>query len=431
MEVTRIVELPRIEGHLDVEIEISGEDVRVRAMAREGIRIYDRILRGREYSEVPDIVSRMCGVCSVIHRVTSVMAIESALGIIPSDDILALRELATIGGHVQSHLIHLFYFILPDILGIDSFIRLIDKNPGLIKKVMRIKGLANSIIEALSGRAVHPITTVNTETSFLPSRDKVHRILDELKATKNITLDLSKIFLEAEFPDIPKEENFVSLASRDSINLLTGKISTTSGVMEPQAFLERINAIIEEYSTAPHFLFDGKAYMVGSLSRLNNNYPLLNGSARDLAKEFNLTFPSNSIFMNNKAQALEIVYFLERAEEILGRLLEKDELKLQSEKKHGNNFGLAATEAPRGLLIHTYQLENGKIISANIITPTAQNLKNIEKNASEYVRALLNNNFDLGEIRKQIEFLVRSYDPCISCAARFRKSNNLGKKLYK
>lgn len=421
MGLVRIVELPRIEGHLDIEIEISGDDVKVKAMAREGTRILNKLLEGREYSEVPNIVSRMCGVCSVIHRVTSVLAIESALGVTPPDSVLALRELITIGGHIQSHLIHLFYFVLPDVLGVDSIVRIIDKNPELVRNIMRIKSFANNIVETFCGRAVHPIVSVCEKSCPLPSKDKAIKILSGLKALKNLALALSRVILEAKLPDIPCEENFISLAGSGSIHLLSGSVATPNGTIEPQSFLEKVNFVIENYSTAPHFLYNGKAYMVGSLSRLNNNYSLIKGSAKDLMREFNLVFPSRSVFMNNKAQAIEIVYFLEKAEELLEGLIMGETPELQPEIKQSNGFGLAITEAPRGLLVHSYRLKKGRIMSANIITPTAQNLKSIEKNASIYAKVLLNDGFGLEDVKNQIEHLVRSYDPCISCAARFKR----------
>jgi len=423
----KVEEIMRIEGHLDLEIVVDDHKVRVKAAAKEGIRILERILVGREYWEIPEIASRMCGVCSAIHKVTAVMAIENALGIEPSEDIRFLRELIVIGGHIQSHLLHLFYFVIPDYIGTKSIINNIRRNNlAMIRDVMRVKGWANSLVERFGGRAVHPVSPIVGGLSRLPSQVDLIRALEKTIEIKKIAIELVRKILEFDYPDFPAEKNFVSLKREREVPLLVGSVDICGEEIDPIAYPNYIRYIKEEYSTAPHFLLkNNEPFMAGALARLNNNYRALEGMAKDLCSEYNIRFPNHSVFANNQAQALEVLYFIEKAEETLEKLMERN-IEHSSRTTGRKHVGIAITEAPRGLLVHEYHVnDNRKVVSANIITPTAQNLKSLERRAEEFVRILLDEGASLEELQKNIEKLVRSYDPCISCAARFRKENQM------
>jgi len=417
-------EITRIEGHLNLDIILMDGEVAIRAAAREGTRILEKALIGREYWEVPEIVSRMCGVCSVIHKVTAVMAVEKAMNIEPPIKARLIRELIVIGGHIQSHLLHLFYFVLPDLLGVNSIIDNIMRNIDTIKTVMRVKKWANSIVERLGGRAIHPITPLPGGLSKDLMRESLVRILDESREIKKLAIGLVRKLLEIEWPNELKEKNFVSLKESGEIPLLTGYIKVGGKIVSPENYLKEIVYIPEKYSTAPHFLLrSGESFMVGALARLNNNAQYLNGVAKELCKEYGIKYPMYSPFANNVSQALEIIYFIEKAEEIIKELIEMKTSEYCVEVVKRKGEGVAITEAPRGLLVHSYKInDEGKVLSANIITPTAQNLKNIEENAKKLVKKMLDEGSEINEIRKRVEALVRSYDPCISCAARFQKA---------
>jgi len=423
-KLIEVKEIMRIEGHLDLEIVVDDHRVKVRAAAKEGTRILGKILVGRDYWEVPEIASRMCGVCSVIHKVTAVMAIENALGIELSEDIQLLRELIVIGGHIQSHLLHLFYFVIPDYLGAESIIDNIKRNDlAMIRDVISVKKWANDIVERFGGRAVHPVSPVVGGLSKLPSQADLIRILEKTVEVKKTATELTRKILEFDYSDFPAEKNFVSLKRNGGIPLLVGSVCICGEEADPRAYPNYIKYIKEEYSTALHFLLkNDEPFMVGALARLNNNYPALEGLAKDLCSEYNIRFPNYSVFANNQAQALEILYFIEKAEEILEKLARKKNIESSPRTTRRRGIGIAVTEAPRGLLVHEYSVnDHGKVISANIITPTAQNLKSIERRAEGLVGVLLDEGASFMELQKNVEKLVRSYDPCISCAARFRK----------
>ena len=420
-----VKEIARIEGHLDVALYISENEIRqVRAEAVEGTRILERVLIGKSYMEVPEITSRMCGVCSVIHKVTAVQAIENALGIELPSELKNIRELTVIGGHIQSHILHLFFFVLPDLLRKTNIFDIAKQNVDLVKRVIELKRLANKIIEILGGSRVHPIAPIPGGVSKQIRRSELSKVLDIISNMKKVAPDIVRVFLEIELPSFSKQNIYVALHDGKSVPLLEGNIMISNdGIYKPEEYPKLLIATRESYSVAPHYVLakSQQDYMVGALSRLNHNHDYLSLSAKELCKEYNLKFPMHTPFANNTAQAVEIMHFIDKAEEIINNLLENPprENIVKFDIKEGD--GIAVTEAPRGLLIHHYRINSvGKVIWANIVTPTAQNLKSIEANAKAYGEEVLKKGYD---IKLEIEKLVRAYDPCLSCAARFYKES--------
>lgn len=417
-----IHEISRIEGHLDVEIVISGGGV-VRAFAKalEGSRIIENVLVGKNYWEAIEIASRMCGVCHVIHKLTATQAIENAFGIIIPEDAAMLREVLCIAGHIQSHLTHLYYFSLPDFYGKDSIFELMRDNRELVLRLIKLRQLTVDVTKRIGGSQVHPITPIVGGLSRNIKKSDVISIINKFNEMKKYVVDIAKAILELEIPQFSRKTNYIALRGSKSIPLLRGKVGVfDEGDYDFNAFMKSIEKIPEKYSNAPHYLYKSRNYMVGALSRLNINYPNLISEARDLCKLYNTRFPSYNPFMNNTAQAIEIVHYVYKGLEILEKLLGKKYYVSKTNYKVREGIGISVSEAPRGLLIHQYSVnKNGKITNANIITPTAQNLKNLESDCVEYYKLISNE--PQGVLRKKIEMLIRSYDPCISCAARFKK----------
>jgi len=183
-------------------------------------------------------------------------------------------------------------------------------------------------------------------------------------------------------------------------------------------YIEYLEEYHEPYSTCNFVVKKDKRYMVGSLARLNNNYRFLSKNAKKIANDAKLKFPVHNPFINNLAQAIELVHSVDRAVEICRKLKVKEEKRASFHFKKCRGVGVG--EAPRGILIHDYEInEKGDIVKANIITPTCQNLLNMQ----EDVRAFLPTVLKLPEkkIILEIEKLIRAYDPCFSCSAHFLK----------
>ena len=156
--------------------------------------------------------------------------------------------------------------------------------------------------------------------------------------------------------------------------------------------------------------------MVGSLARVMINGHKLTGKAREAMEMFGLDKPCENILMNNLAQGVELVQSIERSLEIVDRFLKdgiRDEKPVPVEPKSGK--GTAAGEAPRGTLYHSYEFdENGRAVSADIITPTAQNYANMEKDVRASLERIKGESDE--EIKFKINMVIRAYDPCISCS---------------
>lgn len=416
-----IDEITRIEGHLNVTIEIKDNLVRARAESMEGIRLLEDILLGKYYWDVPDITSRMCGVCQAIHRITSIQAIEKALNIELSDEIKLIRELIAIAGHIQSHIIHLHLFVLPDIYYKRSIIDLIPSHRELIMKAIKIKGVMDEIVKLYGGRTVHPITPVIGGFTAIPKNQYAKYYLEKLNELKENVINIIEPILNISWPDFNRKTTYLSLKGK-KIPLLDGIIFDGDIEFLPEEFDKYIEPEIENYSTARHYLFRGVEYFVGALSRINNNSNELSDNAKELMEKYGYKFPSYNTFHNNVAQALEIIHYYDRALDIFKELSKIRIKKALVDYEINEGYGVSATEAPRGLLIHAYRIDDdGKIIMARIITPTAQNYKNMERDIEKFVSYML----DRGIIKREVETLIRAYDPCVSCSARFIPSKLL------
>lgn len=156
--------------------------------------------------------------------------------------------------------------------------------------------------------------------------------------------------------------------------------------------------------------------MVGSLARLTVNPQRLTGKVAAAMERLQLKLPATNPMDNNKAQAVELVRDIERALEIIEQLLHdglKDERPVKVQVRAGTGTGI--TEAPRGLLIHSYTYDaEGRITAADVITPTALNAANMELHFRRVVEQCAESADAV--IAKRLEMTARAYDPCISCS---------------
>mgnify|MGYP000070605684 FL=1 len=421
MKILSLKHITRIEGHLNFTVTIKNGVVRARAEALEGTRLLERVFIGREYWEIPDIASRICGVCQAIHRLTAIQAIENAFDVLLPEELEKLRKLIAIGGHLQSHIVHLFIFVLPDYMESHSILEIASKSRRLVRNFLRMKKIANSITEMIGGRAVHPLTPVVGGLSKLPTRRVLELALDLAKEFMRLAKETLRPIFLLELPKFKRRTNYLSLYDGKEYPLLRGFIKIFGKEeFKPEDYEMYIKPITEDYSTARHYVLrdSSKDYVVGALSRVNINHSLLSDSAMEVIKEYNLRYPSYSPFENNRAQAVEIIHFAEDMVNTLEDLIHRPPRFKKVDFKVKEGEGVAATEAPRGLLIHHYKISReGTIEKANIITPTAQNYKSMEADAVAYTTKLLSEK--ISDIKGELEKLIRAYDPCVSCSARF------------
>lgn len=422
MQKINLDTITKIEGHarLDVKIE-KGEIKKVQVEVYEGARLFEGILKGRKYDDVHYLTSRICGVCSQAHLIGALKAIEEALDVRASEQTEFLRELLMIGQIIQSHSLHLYFLALPDYLGYDNAIEMASKYKNEVKRALKIKRLGNEICTVIGGREIHSITPIVGGFSKIPRKEEIEKLTKNLKETKEDAIETVNLFENLNYEKFERKTEYVALKKERSYAMMHGSVHSTEGLDIPHELYDKyFQEYTTEYSTSKFVMLKGKSYMVGALARLNLNRAYLLDEAKKMLKNSKFKFPNHSPYANNFAQAIEILHLIERAIEILENLRLRDESLPEVKLREGR--GISATEVARGLLFHDYKLDkNGKVLKANILPPTTQNLKNIEEDIKLILPEILNRSEE--EIKLELEKLIRSYDPCISCSTHFLELN--------
>lgn len=419
--------LCRVEGHGGITVDIKdGKVAKVNVDIFEGSRFFEPIIIGRYYDEIPPILSRICAICSAVHTITSLMAIENAFDVKITPQTALLRDLLIQGGNIESHALHLFCLAVPDYLGYTGVISLAADEPEMVKMGLDLKKLGNTIQEVIGGRAVHPVNAVIGGFGRLPNKELLLDLRKQLK--KGVQQASETIDLMATLK-IPKfSESLTVYAALESVD---GKYSffgdriilSTGDSIDISKYKEVCNEKVVLHSHAKHSQFKNKPFMVGALARIMLNGHKITGEAKKAMEKLGLNSPSQNVLCNNLAQAIELVYAVERSLEIVEQLLKhgiKDEMPAKVKVKAGR--GTAACEAPRGMLFHSYAFDKkGSLTNADVITPTAQNLANMEKDLRVSVERLINEPKE--SLSDKLEMVARAYDPCISCSVHLVEVN--------
>ena len=419
-----ISKLSKIEGHADLDIKIRNgevEDVNLKVM--ENVRFFNQAVKGQPYNSVPQLVSRICGTCSIAHMTACIEAIEKTLEVVPSPQTMLLRKLTMYSLMIRDHALHLYFFVLPDLFGLDSVLDLPDDKKELIHEALHIKEAGNNLSNLIAGRSVHAIFEQVGGFSNEVDNSKIPAMVEELKSIRQYALNLIDIFYNCPW-NFERKTNFVAIITPD-FSYLEGKIqSTTGAIIEEKDYWDHLHNVVLPYSQASGFEFEGKEYMVGSLARLNLNKDSLHANTKRDAEKYLSVFPSNNVYHNNLAQAIEILHSIDHAIEIL----ENSNFQKEEPAKPGRmtGEGVGVIEAPRGSLYYWTGIDEGKMRYVNLIIPTAQNLINMREDVKQLVGETCKLNTSSEEelaerIRKDVEKLIRAYDPCMSCASHFLK----------
>ncbi len=409
--------IARVEGHGRIKVNL--KDGRIEELLLEipeSPRFFEAMFCGRSHYEVSLLATRICGICAVGHCTASLRATEAALGIIPSEQTVLLRRLNLYGEIIQSHVLHIYFLVAPDFLGVPSVIPLARTHPEVVKRALRMKKLANDLCCTIGGRHIHPISpTVNGFTN-LPSAQSLrdlHQRLEDSFADLEATVELVKTF---KVPEFERPTEYISLQQDGEYALYEGDIfSSEGGATPPGRYKETIKERLVKHSTAKHASATSDSFMVGALARFNNNYSCLLPKAQAVAESLGLKAPCHNPFMISVAQLVETVHCTEDAMAIIEQLLARGIKQEERGYKLCEGQGVGAVEVPRGTLYHDYSYDKeGKVTRANCIIPTNQNLANIEEDLRALVPQILDKSKE--EITLLLEMLVRAYDPCISCS---------------
>ncbi len=413
----------RVEGHGNIFVEIAdGKMKECRLDIVETPRFFEAMLLGRPYQEASHITSRICGICATGHATASLRASETALNVELSEQTRLLRKLTFHGEILDSHILHVYMLVAPDFLGVGSVIPLATTQPDVVLRALRMKKLAGDICAAVAGRHTHPIAmTVGGFTHFptVAELKSLRQRLVDCRADVDATVNLAA---SLPWPQFERETEYISLHKSDEYAFIDGDIVSSDGpCLSADRYTEVTNEFLVPHSSAKHTRFNRSSYMVGALARFNNNFAQLHPYAQKAAEKLGLSPKVTNPDLNSAAQVVEIVHCVEDAIQVIDRLIamgirpeEPTPVRLK------DCSGVGVCEVPRGLLIHHYQINaNGELSGANCIIPTNQNLANLEADMQTLVPTILEKPDDA--MQKDLEMLVRAYDPCISCSVHLLK----------
>ncbi len=407
----------RVEGHGNIVVNVrNGELEECRLEIPESPRFFEAMLLGRAWHDAPHLTSRICGICAVAHTCASLRAVEDALGVEISEQTLLLRQIAMCGEMLQSHMLHVYFLAAPDFVGTGSVFPLIETHREVVLQAMRLKKLGNHVCAVIGGRHTHPLSMAVNGFTRIPPAEELEALVGELEAGRKDIDATVEFFQGVEIPQFERDTEYISLVADDRYPFYHGDIgSTDTGRISGRDYLKIIHEEIVPHSTAKHARSNRESYSVGALARYHNNHERLHERAAKAADALGLTPACRNPFMNNVAQVVEGVQAIEQAIHLLGVLLERGLAEEDMTVKPKAGRGVGVVEAPRGLLIHDYTFdEDGRVVEANCVIPTAQNFANVELDMREMVPQIL----DLPQetISLRLEMLVRAYDPCISCS---------------
>ena len=420
--VIKVDALTRVEGEGGLYVRLKGDKVEdVRLEIYEPPRLFESLLRGRALEETPDITARICGICPVAYQMSSVHALESALGIEVNPEIRRLRRLLYCGEWIESHSLHMCLLHAPDFLGFDSGLEMAEKFPTEAQHGLRMKQHGNELLAALGGRAIHPVNVGVAGFYRSPKKSVMQALIPHFQWCLDTAIAMTKWAATFPFPDFECDYQFVCLSHPDEYPMNAGSLATSDGESIPA---EQFNDEFEEqqkpHSTALHCVRrkTGAPYHVGPLARMSLCFDRLSPTAQQVSNDLGLKWPCYNPFKSILARSLELIHAFEEALEIL-RDYEPPAVARESYSPRAG-VGHAITEAPRGILYHRYEVNaQGKIAHAQIVPPTSQNQARIERDLKAWTPHALTN--DPETTGRLFENLVRCYDPCISCSTHFLK----------
>lgn len=418
-KIIKVDYLARVEGEGGLKVIVRDGKVESAELSIfEPPRFFEALLRGRAFTEAPDITARICGICPVAYQMSAVHAMENALGVEITGPIRDLRRLIYCGEWIESHTLHIYMLHAPDFLGYDGAIDMARDHGDDVRRGLDLKKAGNEILSLVGGREIHPINVRIGGFYRTPRKRELAPLAEKLKWAREAALKTVRWTAAFEIPDREHDYTFVALSHPGEYPFNEGRIISNRGLdIAPTEYDDHFEESHVERSTALYsHIRGGGAYLVGPLARYSLNFDRLSPLAQDAAREAGLGPYCVNPYRSIIVRAVEVLYACDEALKIIEAYEEPDCPVVAIEPHAGTGYGV--TEAPRGLLYHRYRLESdGTIAEARIVPPTSQNQASIEEDLVSFIDGFL----DLPDeaLRHRCEQTVRNYDPCISCAAHF------------
>jgi coenzyme F420-reducing hydrogenase alpha subunit len=412
--------LARVEGEGGMTVKMrDGVVTDVKLRIYEPPRFFEAFLRGRQFTEAPDITARICGICPVAYQMSSCLAMESLAGVEVGGQLRALRRLLYCGEWIESHTLHVYMLHAPDFLGLSSAVELAQTSPEIVERALRLKKIGNEVMRVVGGREVHPINVRVGGWYSAPSKTQLQALVPDLEWALEASRATVRLVAGLDFPAFEQDVELVALDAGGEYPIDRGsRLVSSRGLDFPiEEFYDHVEEEHVEHSNALHALLRGRgAYLVGPCARHALFGHLLSPQAREAADEVALEPVVRNPFRSIVVRAVEIVHACEEALRIVAAYEPPDEPALEVVPRAGVGHG--ASEAPRGVLYHRYRLaDDGAIVDAKIVPPTSQNQRSIENDLFAFVTE--NAALADDELRHRCEQAIRNCDPCISCATHF------------
>ena len=415
--------LARVEGEGAMYLKIhDGTLTDVKLKIFEPPRFFEGFLRGRKFNEAPDITARICGICPVAYQMSAVHAIENAFGITVNGPLRELRRLLYCGEWISSHTLHIYMLHAPDFLGYESAVHMAKDFPDIVERGLQLKKMGGTIMSLLGGREVHPINVRVGGFYKIPTKTELQKIVCELEQARDIARKTVQWVASLDFPEFEQDYTFVSLAHPEEYPMNEGHIMSNKGLdISAADYDNHFEEIHVKHSNALHCVMkdsNNSSYHVGPMARYALNYNQLPADIKMAANAAGLGEICNNPFKSIIVRAIEVLYACEEALRIIDNYAMPDAPCIEITPQAAT--GYAATEAPRGILYHRYEVDDkGDIVDADIIPPTSQNQKMIEDDLWKFVPKYLDQPDE--KLQWHAEQAIRNYDPCISCATHFLK----------
>ena len=413
--------LARVEGEGAMIVRIADgrvEDVKLNIY--EPPRFFEAFLRGRAFTEAPDITARICGICPVAYQMSACHAMEQACGVEVGGQLRALRRLLYCGEWIESHALHVYMLHLPDFLGYESAIELARDHGEAVAQALELKKTGNELMAVVGGREVHPVNVKVGGWYRAPRKRELRPLVEKLERAREIALETVTLTAGLEFPDYEQDYELVALDRPGEYPIDLGRIVSNRELdIAVSEYDEHFVEEHVEWSNALHSRVVGRgSYLCGPLARFALSADRLSPLAADAAQEAGLTAEERNPFRSIVVRSVELVYAADEALRLIAEYEEPDAPAVEVEPRAGVGYG--CTEAPRGILYHRYELAaDGSIVEAKIVPPTSQNQRTIEDD----LRGVVERSMEVPdeELALLCEQTIRNYDPCISCATHFLK----------
>jgi NAD-reducing hydrogenase large subunit len=446
MKTIVIDPVTRIEGHAKITIELDDDDqVSKTAFHVTQVRGFEKFTEGRPYYEMPSITARICGICPISHLLASSKACDAILSVRVPPAAVRLRQALHYGQIVQSHALSFFHLSAPDLLlGFDSaperrnIFGVLEDHPDIARDGVALRRFGQQVIEGLARERIHPswIVPGGVNAPLEPAvRERILQGLPEAKAIAARALSFFKGVVDTFGEEIAHFGNeptmYAGLVDADgglefydgNVRFIDANGKVVVAAMPTDEYERYIGEATLPYSylKAPYFKALGYpqgVYRVGPLARLNVATHCGAPQADVEFDEYHQRFGSvvQSSFHFHYARLVEIVYALERLEELMDSPAVLD---THVRARAGVNAleGVGIAEAPRGILIHHYKVnESGAITWANLIIATGHNNLAISRSIEQVSRHFVRERKLQEGVLNRVSAVVRAYDPCLSCS---------------